>query len=155
MDQKQIGQFIASRRKNEGLTQVQLAERLGITDRAVSKWETGRSLPDPSIMLELCGLLNINVNELLTGEKLDMENYKENAENNLLRLLLDRKKLFAIRSIGELLTICGIITFLGFPDILDVNLTQEIVMRSMGVFIFGCGSTVSYFSQKFFKDGSH
>ena len=155
MDQKQIGQFIASRRKNEGLTQVQLAERLGITDRAVSKWETGRSLPDPSIMLELCGLLNINVNELLTGEKLDMENYKENAENNLLRLLLDRKKLFAIRSIGELLTICGIVTFLGFPDILDVNLTQEIVMRSMGVFIFGCGSTVSYFAQKFFKDGSH
>ena len=61
MDQIKIEQFIASCGKEQGMTQANLAERLGITDRAVSKWETGRSLPDSGIMLELCGLLHINV----------------------------------------------------------------------------------------------
>ena len=84
MDQDKIGKFISSCRKEKNMTQAQLAEKLSITDRAVSKWETGKSMPDPSIMLTLCELLNINVNELLTGERLDMGNYKEAAEKNLL-----------------------------------------------------------------------
>ena len=66
MDQIKIGRFISERRKSVGLTQMQLAERLNITDRAVSKWERGRAMPDTSIMLELCDILGINVNELLT-----------------------------------------------------------------------------------------
>ena len=61
MDQIKIGKFIADRRKRMGLTQAELAEALGLTDRAVSKWETGRSLPDPAIMLALCEILKINV----------------------------------------------------------------------------------------------
>lgn len=77
MDQGKIGRFIATCRKENGLTQVALAEKLGITDRAVSKWENGKSLPDPSIMLELCALLRINVNELLTGKRLNMKNDRE------------------------------------------------------------------------------
>lgn len=149
MDQKKIGRFISSCRKKKGLTQAQLAEQLGITNRAVSKWETGKSLPDPSIMLELCSLLGINVNELLTGETMDMAQYKDHAENNLIRFLLSRKNLFVIRLIGELLTVCGIVIFLGFPDVLALNMTQEIVMRVMGVFIFGCGNTITYFSRRY------
>lgn len=86
VDQSRIGKFIASQRKVQGLTQAALAEQLGITDRAVSKWENGKCLPDASIMLELCGLLEINVNELLSGERLNMDNYKKMAEENLLRL---------------------------------------------------------------------
>lgn len=86
MNQEKIGKFIAECRKENGYTQSGLAEQLGITDRAVSKWETGKSLPDSSLMLELCDLLKINVNELLTGEHIIMENYKEIAEQNLLRL---------------------------------------------------------------------
>lgn len=68
MDQKKIGKFIAERRKNVNLTQVQLAERLNITDRAVSKWENGLAMPDTSIMLDLCGILKISADELLRGE---------------------------------------------------------------------------------------
>ena len=79
MDQIKIGQFIASCRKEQGMTQANLAERLGITDRAVSKWETGKSLPDSGIMLELCGLLHISVNELLSGEKIMTEAYNKKA----------------------------------------------------------------------------
>lgn len=86
MDQEKIGKFISSCRKEAGLTQAALADKLGITDRAVSKWETGKSLPDASIMIELCNLLGITVNELLTGEHITMENYKNKAEENLLEM---------------------------------------------------------------------
>ena len=86
MDQVKIGKFIAECRKENGFTQAAIAEKLGITDRAVSKWETGKSLPDASIMLELCKLLEIDVNELLTGEHVTMENYKNKAEENLLEM---------------------------------------------------------------------
>ena len=87
MDQIKIGRFIAECRKNNNLTQMQLAERLGITDRAVSKWENGRAMPDSSIMLELCRELKITVNDLLSGEVVTMENYNKEMENNLLEMV--------------------------------------------------------------------
>lgn len=86
MDQTKTGQFIAKCRKEKKLTQAQLAEKLGITDRAVSKWETGKSMPDSSIMLELCEILGITVNELLSGEVITMENYEKTADKNLIAL---------------------------------------------------------------------
>ena len=88
MNQIKIGEFISSQRKSKGLTQASLAERLGITDRAVSKWECGKGLPDASIMLELCEILGITVNELLCGEKIEMENKNEKNE----QLLIDMAK---------------------------------------------------------------
>ncbi len=88
MDQIKIGRFITERRKSENFTQAQLAERLNITDRAVSKWETGKAMPDTSIMLELCDILCISVNELLSGEKIKMENNKQKNE----QLLFDMAK---------------------------------------------------------------
>lgn len=84
MNQEKIGTFIAKRRKEKKLTQAQLASYLGITDRAVSKWERGKGLPDPVYMLELCKLLDISVNELLTGEFIPKTNYQQKAEDNLL-----------------------------------------------------------------------
>ncbi len=92
MDQIKIGKFIATRRKKENMTQVQLAEKLGITDRAVSKWENGRSLPDSSVMLELCAVLKITVNELLSGEKVTMEQYNKELEKNLLDVIREKEQ---------------------------------------------------------------
>ena len=86
MDQIKVGKFIASCRKEQGMTQAVLAEKLGISDRAVSKWETGKSLPDSGIMLELCEILKINVNELLSGERIVAEAYDKRAEENLLAM---------------------------------------------------------------------
>ena len=86
MDQVKIGKFIASCRKEQGMTQAVLAEKLGISDRAISKWETGKSMPDSGIMLELCDLLKINVNELLSGERIMTESYDKKAEENLLAM---------------------------------------------------------------------
>ena len=73
MDMAKIGKFIAENRKKQHLTQAELAEKLNITDRAVSKWECGKSLPDSALMPELCKVLEISINELLTGENLEMK----------------------------------------------------------------------------------
>ncbi len=86
MNQIKIGKFIAACRKDQGLTQLQLADKLGITDKAVSKWERGTAMPDTSIMLELCEILQINVNELLSGEKITMENKNQKNEELMLDL---------------------------------------------------------------------
>lgn len=86
MDQIKIGSFIARCRKEKKLSQAELAEKLNISDRAVSKWETGKNMPDSSIMLELCEILGITVNELLCGEKIDRESAEKKAEENLIAL---------------------------------------------------------------------
>ena len=92
MDQIKIGRFIAERRKAKDLTQMQLAEKLNITDRAVSKWERGKAMPDSSIMLDLCKILKITVNDLLCGEKVTMENYNKELENNLLEMVKQKER---------------------------------------------------------------
>ena len=103
MEQVKIGKFIANKRKEQGLTQLQLAEKLGITDRAVSKWETGKSLPDASLMPELCKLLKITINDLLCGEVVSVENYNEKAEKALLEMVkkeeMQNKKLMMYENV--------------------------------------------------------
>lgn len=92
MDQQKIGSFIAQCRKKQNLTQSQLAEKLNITDRAISKWETGRAMPDSSIMLELCNILKINVNDLLSGEIIAMNEYDKKHEELLLEMVKQKEK---------------------------------------------------------------
>ena len=92
MDQIKIGKFIAACRKQQHLTQMQLAEKLNITDRAVSKWETGKSLPDAAVMLELCSVLHITVNDLLNGEVVQVENYNKEMENTLLEMVKEKEQ---------------------------------------------------------------
>ncbi|MCI8563662.1 MAG: helix-turn-helix transcriptional regulator [Lachnospiraceae bacterium] len=87
MEQKKIGEFIAAQRKEKQMTQKQLGEALGISDKAISKWECGKGLPDISIMMPLCELLEINVNELLSGEHLTEDAYSRKAEENMMNLI--------------------------------------------------------------------
>lgn len=113
MNQELIGKFIAKCRKKHNLTQEQLAEKLNITSKAVSKWECGKSLPDASIMLKLCNILKISVNDLLSGKKIDNNNYINNAEENLLLLTKEiehRKNI--LRIIQRLLLLFAIILFI-------------------------------------------
>ena len=92
MDQIKIGKFIAECRKKNNLTQMQLAEKLNITDRAISKWENGKGMPDSSIMLDLCNELKISVNELLSGEVLEMNSYNEKLELNLIDMVKQKEQ---------------------------------------------------------------
>lgn len=88
MDQIKIGKFIQELRKQKNLTQITLAEKLGITDKAISKWERGVAMPDTSIMVELCEILGVSVNELLSGERIDINS--ENQKNE--RLIIEMAK---------------------------------------------------------------
>lgn len=92
MNQIKIGKFIAEQRKKNNLTQMQLAEKLNITDRAISKWENGKTMPDSSIMLDLCAELKISVNELLSGEVLEMNSYNEKLEQNLIDMVKQKEQ---------------------------------------------------------------
>ena len=132
MDQIKIGKFIAERRKKERLTQMQLAEKLNITDRAVSKWETGKAMPDSSIMLELCDILEITVNDLLCGEVVTVDNYNKEMEKNLLEMVkqkeeADKRLLFLEIVIGVLcvavmLTLCMIAAYVQIEEWLRILL---------------------------------
>ena len=142
MDQIRIGKFISACRKEQGLTQAQLGERLGITDRAVSKWETGKSMPDSSIMLELCGILDITVNELLTGERIQMEDYSKRAEENLVEL---KKYEEQARLLLQLEWVIGYVCTAAFLILLftAVYLVKEVIWQAvliaLAIVIFGIG----------------
>ncbi len=92
MDQIKIGKFIAEMRKEQGITQKQLADRLEISDKTISKWECGNGLPEISLMMPLCDVLKINVNELLSGERLPAEEYTRKAEENMMNLILENEE---------------------------------------------------------------
>lgn len=87
MNQEKIGKFIAECRKDKNLTQLQLAEILGVTDRSVSKWENGRCMPDLSLFKPICTELDITINELLSGERIEKELYQEKLEENIVNTI--------------------------------------------------------------------
>lgn len=120
MDQIKIGRFIAERRRAAGFTQMQLAEMLGITDRAVSKWENGKAMPDTSIMLGLCDALKITVNDLLCGEVVSMENYNKELENNLLEMV--KQKEMADKRLLRMEILTGILSLLPLLAALIVSI---------------------------------
>ena len=143
MNQEKIGCFIAERRKAKGLTQRELAEILGITDRAVSKWERGKSLPDASLMLELCGELEITVNELLTGEVLEMNNYNEKVEKKLLEMVKQKEE--SDRKLLRLEIVIGYISSITFFILIFVASFVEmqnwirILLIAFGLMTFAVG----------------
>ena len=109
MDQIKIGKFIAELRKQQNMTQSELAEKLNISNRAVSKWETGKSLPDPGIMQELCSCLKTNVNELLSGERIKANEYSTKAEENLIALSRHSSKRSSGYGIISILTLIFVV----------------------------------------------
>lgn len=92
MDQKKIGDFISQRRKNLNLTQKELAEQLHVSDKAISKWETGKGMPEMDSLMEICKVLDVSFNELLAGEKLPVETYERKAEENMMQLLQENEE---------------------------------------------------------------
>ncbi len=135
MNQEKIGKFIADCRKENGLTQMQLAEQLGITNRAVSKWETAKSLPDVSIMVELAKIFNISVSELIAGEKIGMIDYKEEAEKSIVSLMMSLKELKILEIVVQLLMGIGIFLAISSFTVL-ATINQKIVFSIMGVFVW-------------------
>ena len=156
MDQEKIGKFIAVLRKEKGYTQSQLAEKFNITDRAVSKWETGKCMPDTSIMAELCDILGISINELLCGERLDTDKYKAMAEENLLQLQKQEessnKKLLSLEVvIGVIATVAFMAMVFAAGYAVESHLWQ-IIMIAVGVIILSVGC---YFALKIEREAGY
>ena len=132
MDQVKIGKFIAECRKNKKLTQAQLAEKLNITDRAISKWETGKGMPDSSIMIDLCNELGITVNELLSGEVLEMDNYNKKAEENLLEMKKQKeeadKRLLTIEVVMGVITMAMYLTLVMIASYVQMSDSDRILI---------------------------
>lgn len=149
MDQIKIGKFIASCRKEQGMTQASLAEKLGISDRAVSKWETGKSIPDSGIMLELCELLKMNVNELLSGERIMAEAYDKRAEENLIamrreveeknRQMLRTEYMIGAPATIAGLAICFVASFIEMPTWLRIVLIAFALVMIFAVAFIAVG----------------
>lgn len=147
MDQEKIGAFITECRKQAGLTQAALGEQLGITDRAVSKWERGKSMPDPSLMLPLGGLLHITVNELLTGERISMEDYQKKAEEKLLELqkqeALNNRRLLWLEVVIGLLSTAAALVMIFAASFAVVYFWWRLALIAAGLAILTVGIAVA------------
>ena len=144
MDQIKIGKFIAECRKKQNLTQAQLAEKLDITDRAISKWETGKAMPDFDIMLDLCDILGIKVNELLCGEMIEIE-HKDEQLNELIfqmakneeryhKRLLHSAYVIIATSLTALICLMSLISLL----IPECGFQEFLIIVSVILFIIPC-----------------
>lgn len=144
MNQVKIGKFIAERRKLVNLTQAQLADMLNITDRAVSKWETGKSLPDASIMLKLCGILKITVNDLLSGEVVNMKDNNKEMENRLIELVKQKqeadKRLLSLEIFVGVMVSAILFTLVFLASFVQMATWLRIFLIAVGfvLFIVGC-----------------
>lgn len=126
MDQIKIGEYIAKKRKQKKFTQEELAEKLGITDRAISKWENGVCMPDASNIPMLCNILGISINDLFSGDDVDMKDQVKKAEDNMLSLKkseeeMNKKLFFAVNMIG----IVSTVFFLAFTSILCFTMEES------------------------------
>ena len=143
MDQVKIGRFISECRKKQNLTQSQLAEKLNITDRAVSKWETGRAMPDSSLMLDLCSILKINVNDLLNGEVITMSETNKKQEEMLLELVKEKqeadKRLLNIEIFIGVLSTIVLFGLIMIAALLNIEEWIRATLIVAGFIIFLCG----------------
>lgn len=135
MNQEKIGKFISLSRKNKRLTQEQLAEKLGVSINAVSKWERGLNLPDVSLMEKLCEVLDFTLNELFAGEKLTNEEMVRKSEKNIMSLMMTLKQLEFVEVFTQILIGVGIALTIS-PFFILTKINQKVVFTIIGLFIW-------------------
>ncbi len=159
LDLLKTGSFILEMRKDKGLTQKQLASMVGVSDKAVSRWETGKGLPDTSIMPELCKALDINVNELLSGERLNAEAYSGKAEEIMVDLVKDvqnnrkaRKAELLGLVVGVLLLLIGIFGVMvvsGSQVVYFIDAPSFVMVLAIQLIILAAGGQIGSFLKSF------
>ena len=146
MDQVKIGKFISQMRKEKGLTQKQLGEELLISYKTVSKWETGKGMPEVSLMLPLCEKLGINVNELLTGERIPDEDYKKKAEENIMNIMREKEesiRKIIISAISAAIAVLASVTIILVAGTLKMETWQRILLIAIAVIVMAGGIAVA------------
>lgn len=134
MDQSKIGKFIAECRKNNKLTQEQLAEKLGVTSKSISRWENGKTMPDLSLMRPLCDILDITINELISGGRIDKKEYQKKSEENIINTInySNKKTKYFKIFLGCLITIFLILVLMFVIDVRRMNKNEEVVFSTWG-----------------------
>lgn len=137
MDTDKIGQFIKSLRKENSLTQREVAERLNVSEKTISKWETGNGMPEVSLMLSLCKFFGISINELLSGERLDEKQYVEKAEENI-ACLVDRttpRKKIIITTVSCILVILSSLALILLSAIFVTPIWLKLVVIGIALIV--------------------
>ena len=146
MDQKKIGNFIAKLRKEKGMTQRELADRLCVSDKTVSKWECGNSLPEITLLGTLCEALDSNVNELLSGEKIVDTEYSKKAEENIVNLVKEaqesKKKIVMSALVAGLVIIAAVPLFV-VAGAFDMEVWLRIILMGIGIVIMIIGIAIA------------
>lgn len=146
MDQVKIGKFIAQTRKEKGLTQRELADKLFISDKTVSKWECGNGLPEISLMMPLCEILGITVNELLTGKRLASSEYQQNAEENIMKLIKEKNEVkfrLIIEAAVVFLTLIPAITIIMIASYFELPTPYRIILIVLAFIIMAGGIAIA------------
>lgn len=153
MNQEKIGKFIAECRKSKKLTQADVAEQLGVTDRSVSNWENGKHMPDLSLFKPLCKLLGITINELLSGEKLKKEEYQEKFEENIVNTIdYSSKRITKYHQVISLIFIIfGLFISLSAIMIFPSESSWGSIYSVFGIIIFMIGISRIVTSMKWYK----
>ena len=141
MNQEKIGKFISECRKNKNMTQSDLAEKLGVTDKSIGNWENGRNMPDLSLFKSLCDELGITINELLSGEKISKEKYQEKFEENIVNTIdYSTKKINKyVNVIGLLLIIFGLFITMSAIMMFPSESSWGSIYSIFGIIIFTAG----------------
>mgnify|MGYP001041631525 CR=1 FL=1 len=146
MNQVQIGRFLAQERKRKGYTQKQLSEKLGISDKTVSKWECGNGFPEVSLLLPLCGELDITVNELLSGERVCEEDYRRKAEENMVNLVKEaqesRKKIILSAMVAGLALLAAV-PLIVLSGALDLETWLRALLIAIGLVVIAIGIAIA------------
>ncbi len=146
MDQIKIGKFIAEERKAKSLTQRELADKLSISDKTISKWENGKGMPEVSLMMPLCEVLGISANELLSGERLSSENYIRKAEENIMNLVKEKeesKKKIILSAIVGVITILSGTALVIVSGALEMETWARVLLLVMGLVVIFSGIAVA------------
>lgn len=146
MDQKRIGRFIAQLRKEAAMTQEELGSAIGVTNKTISRWENGNYMPDIVLMKELCDVFQININELLSGERLSNENFRQKAEENIILSFDQIKNVRKEKCISDLF--CGAGTGILVSTLYAPDGTRKLIVGIAALAMIGIGW---YFRSKYHK----
>ena len=152
MDQIKIGKFIAEKRKEKNMTQSELAEKLNITDRAISKWENGNCMPDVGTIPDLCSILSISINDLFSGEVVDMKDNEKRLEENLLEMAklkeISDKRLLNLEIVIGFISAITLFAFIGIAAFIEMADWLRFLIIGLGVIIFMIGVCYSLYIEQ-------
>ena len=152
MNQENIGKFIAECRKEKHLTQEQLAEKIGVSNKSISRWENGRTMPDMSLYEPLCRELDIQVSELLGGKRLDDSEKIKQGEKSALGILVSKKQLKSLGVFAEILIFVGIVTAITLTAVVAATTIHRIITILIGGFVWTFGLIMKVKTGKALKE---